>query len=1108
VRLDSSTTAAKTLATARTSSGIRVPTAKLAAPPTPSSYLPRGILLARLDEGLARRLTTVVAEPGFGKSTLLAAWAQAHEAAWYTADSTDSSLAVFSRGIVQALSKRIEQLADEPDLPAASMVAADDREQADAVAAFLCRAMEERLTEHVALVVDDVQELGTNTGPARLLEALCRQAPLTFHLVLSSRADPPFPVERLRGRGQLLQLDSSALAFSVGDVEMLVADALASGSPEIAANLHGLTSGWPAAVALALDFLRDATSDEHERALQRLRRPGGPLFAYLAEEAFAREPPAVRQLLGHVAPFERFSLALCEALSIEGAEGTLSRLAARGLCIQEEPGHEGSFRLHALVREFALATWQLPSGELGRVHLRAADVFAAEGDLDAALRSATAAGDRHVVVRLLVEHGRGLLSAGSIDTVLAAAEVLPSDGRNQVEEIIGEAYALRGRWEDALGCYRRAAKDNDTLPPGLAWRIGRIYFDRGRPEEALEAFAHGRVDGSEPADEALLLAGKASASMSSGRLEDARHIVGEALELASASSDPRALAAAHNVAMVLALRTEPPGAEVHYRAGLEAAEQAGDMLQSIRIRCNHVAQLIQEGSFEEALAELEPAVRLGELAGVPPALAFALLKRGETHFCLGQLERALADFEAARSLYDRFGSSRAFGALMEIAEIYRERGDRALARAALEAALRGATQADDVQVTAYAKANLARVLATDEPEEADMLAQEAVDLARASSHGFVFALLSSGWVALAHGNLDLAARRALESAAAAREYGDRSGLAEALELEALSSPEPLLAPLEEALAIWRELRNPLAEAKVELTLARLAGQTRHAEQAARRLRMLGVRTTAQHAAGLLAAVAAEDPAPLTIQALGGFRLLRDGVPVPASEWQSKKARDLLKLLIARRGRPVARDVLMEALWPEEDPEKTANRLSVALSTVRSVLDPTRTHSSDHYIGSSKDAIVLESGRVVLDIEAFLAEAEAGLAALRDGRDAEALELLEAAESSYAGDFLEEDVYEEWATPMREELRATYIAVARGLAALTTDPGNASRYLLRLLERDAHDEEAHLALVSALSAARSHGEARRAYGRYVSRMEEIGVEPAPFPAETKATLTRP
>jgi len=199
---------------------------------------------------------------------------------------------------------------------------------------------------------------------------------------------------------------------------------------------------------------------------------------------------------------------------------------------------------------------------------------------------------------------------------------------------------------------------------------------------------------------------------------------------------------------------------------------------------------------------------------------------------------------------------------------------------------------------------------------------------------------------------------------------------------------------------------------------------------------------------------------------------------------------------------------MEALWPEEDPEKTANRLSVALSTVRSVLDPTHTHSSDHYIGSSKDAIVLESGRVVLDIEAFLAEAEAGLAALRDGRDAEALELLEAAESSYAGDFLEEDVYEEWAAPMREELRATYIAVARGLAALTTDPGNASRYLLRLLERDPHDEEAHMALVSALSAARSHGEARRAYGRYVSRMEEIGVEPAPFPAETKATLSRP
>ncbi len=68
-----------------------------------------------------------------------------------------------------------------------------------------------------------------------------------------------------------------------------------------------------------------------------------------------------------------------------------------------------------------------------------------------------------------------------------------------------------------------------------------------------------------------------------------------------------------------------------------------------------------------------------------------------------------------------------------------------------------------------------------------------------------------------------------------------------------------------------------------------------------------------------------------------------------------------------------------------------------------------------------------------------------------------------------------------------------------LAAARRDHEAVGSYSLRLLERDPFDEPAHLALVAARSAARAHGEARRAYGGYIARMEQIGVEPAPFPA---------
>ena len=77
---------------------------------------------------------------------------------------------------------------------------------------------------------------------------------------------------------------------------------------------------------------------------------------------------------------------------------------------------------------------------------------------------------------------------------------------------------------------------------------------------------------------------------------------------------------------------------------------------------------------------------------------------------------------------------------------------------------------------------------------------------------------------------------------------------------------------------------------------------------------------------------------VVITTLGGFRVIRDGEPVDVGEWGSRKARDLVKLLVARRGAPVVRDEVTDLLWPEE-PDRSARRLSVLLSMVRTVFDP-------------------------------------------------------------------------------------------------------------------------------------------------------------------------
>jgi len=240
---------------------------------------------------------------------------------------------------------------------------------------------------------------------------------------------------------------------------------------------------------------------------------------------------------------------------------------------------------------------------------------------------------------------------------------------------------------------------------------------------------------------------------------------------------------------------------------------------------------------------------------------------------------------------------------------------------------------------------------------------------------------------------------------------------------------------------------------------------------------------------------------VAVRVLGSFRVFRDGVPVPLREWQSRKARDLLKLLIARLGRPVPRDWLLEALWPEQDPRRTRPRLSVALSTVRGVLDPVHRFDAEHYVAATRDAIAVDTGTLLVDLHDFVAQAEAALSLAHSDPGQSAVPMLEAAEAAYGGDFLEDELYEEWTIVPREQARAIYIAVTRELierAAARADHGSITRFGLRLLELDPYDEGAHLGVVAARTAERAHGEAQRAYHVYVARMNEIDVRPAPFP----------
>ncbi|NEA37421.1 tetratricopeptide repeat protein [Streptomyces sp. SID13031] len=1046
-----------------------------------------------LGEGSRRRLLTVVADAGFGKSTLLSSWAAEWPCAWYTVRAEDRSLAAMVTGLVDALHRQVPALsavlAAELQGPRGPDADAEQGTRALAYAALLADALEQNLKGDLVLVLDDLHELNPGDPATKLIEGLVRVAPPSLHLVVASRTAMPFGIDRLRGRGQVLEIDATALAFTVQETRAVLDVVLGDGSEELAEPLQAAVQGWPAAVRLAVEALRTVPASERQGRLRRALRSDGPLYDYLAEEVFAAEPQSVRRLVAAVAVLPRFSAELCQAVGLTESAETLQQLRIRGLLVSA--GEVDGYELNPLVRDFAID--RLFADEIGMAELtlQAGQWFESVGDHRDALACYQSV-EPSQVARMLAQRGHLMVSGGLAETVVAAVSSLPGQLRDAaMDQLEGEARQVLGDWQGAENCFDRIIEPAGEIPVAIAWRLGLIHHLRGRTDVAVAVYRRGRIDGQHPADEALLQAWWASAHWLRGEFDECRELIAGAEVSAKTSGDDRALAIVHTVlAMLAAVDSDPVGNASHYLRALEYAERAGDILQSIRIRVNRASHHIGEGDYVLGLGELEIALELADRSGFAVFRALALNNRGQALLRMGRLDEAIGELEASRALYQKLESKQIALPLTALGEVYRERGDRAMARACYEEAI-AVADSKDMQSVVPSLAGLARVLAVEEPERAAELA----GLARqAVAYGPVLglsgALVGLGWVALHAGDKDEAANAAMESAALCRRRRDRAGLADALELYAAADGGEVL---HEVLNIRHELGDPLGQARAELMLAGRTQGSEGRELALQAHQQFLAAGATRYAAAALAASQQTGPAPVRIECLGGFRVLRDGKAIQLGEWPSKKARDLLKILVARRCRPVARVQLLDFLWPDQGESVASPRLSVALSTVRSVLDPTKRYSPDRFVGADRATIWLDSDQTSVDVEGFLQEARAGL----DGNN---MPLLRAAEAGYSGDFLEEDVYADWAAGMREEARALYVRVARVLAERGKgDPDAAAGYLLRILQRDQYDERAHLGLVTAFLASGAHGEARRAYRTYIQRMAELEVEPAPYPA---------
>jgi DNA-binding SARP family transcriptional activator len=234
---------------------------------------------------------------------------------------------------------------------------------------------------------------------------------------------------------------------------------------------------------------------------------------------------------------------------------------------------------------------------------------------------------------------------------------------------------------------------------------------------------------------------------------------------------------------------------------------------------------------------------------------------------------------------------------------------------------------------------------------------------------------------------------------------------------------------------------------------------------------------------------------LRIYALGELRLEGREGPI-TGEWLEQRSGQLLKYLVCERHRVVPTEMIAEALWPNSKPT-TLNTVRHFVHALRARIEPDRPkRGPGSIIVARHGGYVLNHENVWLDVDEFEHQVRTGLAALATGEDARAIERFEQALALYAGDFLADEPYAEWAFAERERLRSLVEKPLRALAELRVDDPSAQvAYRERLAEMDPFDSDAQRQLIATLVRVGKRSRAARLYHAFRLRlMREFNEQP--------------
>jgi LuxR family maltose regulon positive regulatory protein len=345
-------------------------------PQARTGLVQRPHLFGQLNSGMSGSVTLVSAPAGYGKTTLLSAWVSQLEipVAWLSLDDNDNRLEIFLTYLVTAIQRCMPGMGEE-------VLAALEQSQSPQAEILLTLLINDidASGQKFSLVLDDCH-LITNPEIFDAIDYLIKYKPQDFHITLAGRVVPMISLPKLRADGQLTEIGSSDLNFSLEESERFLNQILQLDlSLEDVEELHKSTEGWIASMQLAALSLQKL---ENKHAfIQSFSGVHHHLIDYLVDEVLELQTPEIKSFLCRSSILDRFNAPLCDAtLEIENSRELIRDLLATNMFLIPMDDEHRWYRYHHLFSTFLNLCLKVDEvGSIPELHANAARWLAGNG---------------------------------------------------------------------------------------------------------------------------------------------------------------------------------------------------------------------------------------------------------------------------------------------------------------------------------------------------------------------------------------------------------------------------------------------------------------------------------------------------------------------------------------------------------------------------------------------------------------------------------------------------------------------------------------------------------------------------------------------------------